>query len=93
MLDVHSPTTCDIYMPEARQSLANVQQSQLETAVPRAPMSRVLLVKGPHARQQARLLERGPDGIVTVQLLGDFSVLSVRFDDVAEYVGDQGEDE
>lgn len=93
VLDVRSPTSCDIYLAEARETIAGVHQSQLETVVPRAQMARVLLVRGPLARQQAKLLDRGSEGVATVQLLEDFSVLSVRHDDIAEFVGEPGEDE
>ena len=92
-MDVRSPTSCDIYIPEARETVSNVHQRQLETAVPRGHLARVLLLQGPHAHQQAKLLERGSDSTVTVQLLADFTVVSAGFDDVAEYVGPEGEDE
>ena len=90
---MRTPTSCDIFLPETRETIADVQQHQLETAVPRTHHARVLLLRGAHARQQGRLLQREADGSVTVQLLSDFTIMSVGFDDVAEYVGDQGEDE
>lgn len=93
ILDVRTPTTCDIHVSESRETIAGVSHNSLETAVPHAAMSRVLLLQGPHARQQAKLLERSADGAVTVQLLSDFSVVIVGLDDVAEYVGPEGEDE
>jgi hypothetical protein len=49
---------------------------------------------GEHRGQRARLLKRNTEtAAAAVQLTEDFSVLKVSFDDIAEFVGEAGEDE
>lgn len=44
--------------------------------------------------QRARLLKRNAEtAAAAVQLVSDFSVVKVSFDDIASYVGEAGEDE
>ncbi len=72
----------------------DLKQSQLETVVPSAEGTRVLIVGGKLRGSRARLLQRNTEsGLAAVQLLGDFSVHKLSMDDVAEFVGDADFDE
>lgn len=56
--------------------------------VPKEGAAKVMLLTGPHARQLATLLKKS-GGAAAVQLLSDFSVLQVMYEEIAEYVGEQ----
>ena len=88
---------------EPSASLSGVRASSLETAVPRAPGSAVVVVEGPHRGRRGRLLSRtdgggGAGGSVsssssrgTVQLRGDLEVVQLPLDWFAEAAGGGGE--
>jgi len=72
-----------------------VTQAMVETALPK-PGGSVLVVKGKHRGRRGRLLERDSrKDRAVVQLNGDFSVCTLRFDDLSEWAGtaDEAEDE
>lgn len=52
----------------------------------------MLVLVGPHRMRRGRLLERhSSEARAIVQLSGDLQVVEMSFDDVAEWVGGQGE--
>ena len=72
-------------------SLSGVRASSLETAVPRAPGSAVVVVAGPHRGRRGRLLARGRsegggggEDSGEVQLRGDLEVVRLPLDWFAE---------
>ena len=94
MVDVHSPTTCNLHLAETNETITDVSQAQLETVVPRSEGSRVLVVRGVSRGERARLLSRNATaGAAAVQLTGDLTVHKVGFDDISEYVGEYGDEE
>jgi ribosomal protein L24 len=69
--------------------MGQVHQRQLETVVPKAEGSRVLIVAGAKRGSRGRVLKSNSEAqAAAVQLLSDLSVHKVMFDDMAEYVGD-----
>lgn len=55
-------------------------------------MTQVVFVAGEHRGQRAKLMDRSvKTGAAAVQLLSNFDVVRVAFDDIAEYVGDDEE--
>ena len=94
VVDVPQPTTCSLVVAESRESVAGVQQSQVETVVPKEAGQRLLVLAGKLRGQRARLLSRDSGAAsVRLQLTADFSVHELGFDDVSEYVGEAGEEE
>lgn len=68
--------------------LEGLSTRQLETVVPRAPESLLMVVRGGQCGQVGELLERDARHCrVTLQLLPDREVTRLDFDDVCEYVG------
>ena len=54
--------------------------------MPKEGTSKVMVLTGPHAHQVATLLKKN-GGAAAVQLLSDFSLLQVMYDDISEFVG------
>ena len=87
-----SPTQCSVYI-EGRGSV-DAAQHELETVVPRREGSRILVVSGNLRGHRAKLLQRNVDsGQAAIQLTEDFSICKLSFDEIAEFVGDFGEEE
>jgi G patch domain/KOW motif-containing protein len=83
-----------VRIDDSGETVQGVRESQLETLVPKGQGIRVLILAGEHRGQKARLLQRNADtGAAAVQLVADFSVVKLSLDDVAEYVGPEGDDE
>lgn len=58
------------------------------------PIGQVIFLAGEHRGQRAKLLHRNVKaGAAAVQLLADYEIVKVAFDDIAEYVGDAHEEE
>ena len=90
--DVWSPTSCSIQLDSG--SRVDADQQELETVVPRREGARILVVAGKLRGHRAKLLQRDSErSQATIQLTEDFSVSEVSFDEVAEFVGDFGEEE
>ncbi|KDD73115.1 hypothetical protein H632_c2521p0, partial [Helicosporidium sp. ATCC 50920] len=88
LVDVKTPTLCDIVLEGSHELVPDVAQSALETAVPSRPGASVLVVLGSQRGQPGRLLERRTgDGLAVVQVHADMRVRKVYLDQVAEYVG------
>lgn len=60
--------------------------------MPKAEGARVLLLRGEHEGQRARLLQKGSQA-AAVQLLSDYAIIKIGLDDLAEYAGDAHEEE
>lgn len=87
-----SPTLCTVLLDSGRR--VDAHQHQLETIVPRKEGSRVLVVSGKLRGQRAKLLQRNAEhSQAAIQLTEDFSVCKVSFDEIAEFVGDLGDEE
>ncbi|XP_065182977.1 G-patch domain and KOW motifs-containing protein-like [Sycon ciliatum] len=85
--DVLSPTLC-VCRSDSGTVLENVEQSMLETVVPRESMAPVMVVAGEYRRQLGRLLSRDRNSCeAVVQLYPDFEIAQCTFDEVCEYVG------
>ncbi|KAK9830438.1 hypothetical protein WJX72_011748 [[Myrmecia] bisecta] len=94
IVDVHQPTVCTLYRADTNESFDHVRQSQLETVVPKAEGARVMVVAGEFKGHRAKLVKRSSQSAAAaVQLLSDFTIQKVSFDDISEYVGDAGEEE
>lgn len=95
IIDVHAPTTCSLHFPETNETVDNVQQSQLETVIPRKEGSRVLILAGPSRGQKAWLLKRNAEsGAAAVRpTMHPDCILRLAFDSLSEYVGAMGEEE
>lgn len=90
--DVMSPTLCTVVLDSG--SPVDAYQSELETIVPKKEGARVLVVGGKLRGQRAKLLQRNAEhSQAAIQLTEDFSVLKVSFDEIAEFVGDLGQEE
>ena len=67
-----------------------LEQSQLETVVPKKEGARVMIVGGRLRQRLATLLKKNNDtGLAAVQLLDELSVEKLSLDDIAEYVGEE----
>ncbi|MCO5561985.1 hypothetical protein L7F22_015611 [Adiantum nelumboides] len=87
VVDVVSPSLCDIQMDEGGKIIERVKQEYLETALPKRG-GRVLVVGGKYRGQIGRLQERDSEkGIGFVQMEDDYKVHSLDLDHLAEYVG------
>lgn len=66
-----------------------LEQSQLETVVPKKEGARVMIVGGQLRQRLATLLKKNNEtGLAAVQLLDELSVEKLSLDDIAEYVGE-----
>jgi len=91
VVDVLTPGVCMLRLDADGTAgatlLEDVPQRALETLVPKKA-GRVLLLSGRHRGVRAKLLSRDADaGSAHVQLLTDFSMLTLPLDAMAEYVG------
>jgi len=66
--------------------------SQVETVLPKRAGAPVLVVGGEYKLRRGTLVERNTkEARAVLQLSGDFELVTVGFDDVAEYVGPEEE--
>ncbi|KAI5062890.1 hypothetical protein GOP47_0021437 [Adiantum capillus-veneris] len=87
VVDVVSPSLCDIRTDDGGRIIEKVKQEHLETALPKRG-GRVLVVGGKYRGQIGRLQERDPEkGMGLVQMEDDSEVLSLDLDHLAEFVG------
>ncbi|KAM7263774.1 hypothetical protein ACFE04_001457 [Oxalis oulophora] len=88
VLDVIDPTTCDICIDETKEIIQSVDQEYLETALPKRG-GPVLVLSGKHKGVFGSLVEKDLDRETGVVRDADsHSLLSVKLDHIAEYVGD-----
>ncbi|GJN30911.1 hypothetical protein PR202_gb19257 [Eleusine coracana subsp. coracana] len=88
VVDVVGPTTCDIMMDDGSELVQGVEQDMLETVLPRTN-GRVLVLYGKHKGVYGHLIEKNSaheTGVVEDADTKD--MIRVRYDQIAEYVGD-----
>nr|XP_033778086.1 G-patch domain and KOW motifs-containing protein isoform X2 [Geotrypetes seraphini] len=87
--DVLTPDTC-ICRTEDGQILDGIRESMLETVIPKAEDSWIMVVLGPHRGQVGRILRRDKEkSRALVQLQRDeVNVLKLCFDAICHYVGE-----
>jgi hypothetical protein len=67
-------------------------QSQLETVVPKAKGTALIVLHGEHKARHARLLEKRSTA-AAIQLTDNMDIITEVLDNLAEFVGDmEGED-
>ena len=54
--------------------------------IPKEGTNKVMVLTGPHAHQVATLMKKN-GGAAAVQLLSDFSLLQVMYEEISEFVG------
>ncbi|GAB2296027.1 hypothetical protein Dimus_030166 [Dionaea muscipula] len=88
VVDVVGPTICDISMDETKELVQGVGQNILETALPRRG-GPVLVLLGNHKGVYGSLVERDMERETgVVQDADTHELLSVKLEQIAEYVGD-----
>ncbi|KAI7838635.1 hypothetical protein COHA_007562 [Chlorella ohadii] len=94
IVDVKAPTVCDVFIDDLKESVLDLQQSQLETVVPATEGTPVLVLAGSLRGKRGRLLKRNTEtGLAAVQLASDFSLHKLPLDDISEWVGPADWDE
>eukprot|EP00965_Chrysotila_dentata_P246879 6207414-Pleurochrysis_carterae.AAC.3 len=80
-------------MDDDGQLVEGLKMEQVETVLPKG-QGAVLVVQGEHRLRRGRLLERDSKKTkAIVQLSGDFEVVECSYDDIAEWVGEEVDDE
>ena len=93
VLDVTEPKKCDVLLDEGSKRLNGVEQSALETVVPKAKGTKLLAVRGGSRGRVCSLVQRSAaEGKATVQFLQDLSFGEMGLDDICEYTGQEEED-
>ncbi|XP_062210602.1 protein MOS2-like [Phragmites australis] len=88
VVDVVGPTTCDIMMDDGSELVQGVEQDMLETVLPRTN-GRVLVLYGKHKGVYGHLIEKNSEEETGVVKDADTKdMVRVRYDQIAEYVGD-----
>ncbi|KAM5196990.1 G-patch domain and KOW motifs-containing protein isoform 1-T1 [Hipposideros larvatus] len=91
--DVLSPDTCVCRTDEGR-VLEGIREDMLETLVPKAEGSRVMVVLGPLSGRVGRLLSRDKvRSKAVVQLRRENRLVELHYDAVCEYMGPSDSDE
>uniref|UniRef100_A0A0A9DCQ1 Protein MOS2, putative n=1 Tax=Arundo donax TaxID=35708 RepID=A0A0A9DCQ1_ARUDO len=88
VVDVVGPTTCDIMMDDGSELVQGVEQDMLETVLPWTN-GRVLVLYGKHKGVYGHLIEKNSEeetGLVEDADTKD--MIRVKYDQIAEYVGD-----
>lgn len=87
IVKVTSPMVCDVYFKDLGKVVHDIDESMLETAVPSAKDTPVLVLAGAYKGRKGRVLDRDlSKDTVRVQLSSDMSIHTFALDDVAEYV-------
>ncbi|QDZ22201.1 G-patch domain-containing protein [Chloropicon primus] len=93
VVDVVEPHRCDVVLDEDGKRMNGVSQSCLETVVPKAKGTKLLVVKGGSRGRVCTLVKRMTSrGKATVHFLQDLSIAELSLDDVCEYTGQEEED-
>jgi G patch domain/KOW motif-containing protein len=88
ILDVVGPYKCDISMDESRELIQAVDQEFLETAIPRRD-GLVTVLYGRHKGVYGNLVDKNMENeIGVVQDSDNHSLITVRLEQIAEYVGE-----
>lgn len=82
------PHTSQYFERVSVSCVQDVRQSQLESVVPAAEGTPLLILHGKLKGRLGRLLQRSTtSGMAAVQLVSDFSVHKLPLDDISEYCG------
>lgn len=85
VLDVITPTSCDLVLDEGSRHVSDVDQDLLETVIPRNPGSPVQILRGEYKGERGDFVSKDSSrGTTTIQLGIDYSVKTFSMDDVAE---------
>ena len=88
VLDVKSPTVCDVFVDDFNEVFQDLHQSQMETSVPRKEGSTVKIVAGRFKGRVGQLLHRSKHSeYVALQINDEDEVKKLHLDDIAEYRG------
>ncbi|KAL5209954.1 hypothetical protein ABZP36_005577 [Zizania latifolia] len=88
VLDVVGPTTCDIIMDDRFELVQGVEQDMLETVLPHTN-GLVLLLDGEHKGMCGYLVEKNSkEETGVVELADTKDIIRVKYDQIAEYIGD-----
>ncbi|XP_020574264.1 protein MOS2-like, partial [Phalaenopsis equestris] len=88
VVDVVSPTTCDIKMDESGKLVQGIDQEILETALPKRGGS-VLVLYGKHKNVYGSLVEKDSEKVTgLVRDANSHALINVPLEQIAEYVGD-----
>lgn len=86
--DTSGACTFAVRLDGSPRLVEGLRVSQVETVLPKSAGAAVLVVGGPHRMRRGRLVERHTrDARAVLQLTGDFELVTVNFDDVAEWAG------
>ncbi|KAE8793831.1 Protein MOS2 [Hordeum vulgare] len=88
IVDVVGLTTCDIVMDDGSELVQGVERDMLETVLPRTN-GRVLVLYGKHKGVYGHLVEKNSEAEPEVVEDADTKdMVRVKYDQIAEYVGD-----
>ncbi|XP_066388349.1 protein MOS2-like [Miscanthus floridulus] len=88
VVDVVSPTTCDVVMDDGLRLVQGVEQGMLETVLP-PTNGLVLVLYGEHRGVRGRLVEKNAEEEVgLVEDLDTKGMIRVGYDQMAEFTGD-----
>ncbi|KAG0551895.1 hypothetical protein BDA96_01G462600 [Sorghum bicolor] len=88
VVDVVSPTTCDVVMDDGSRLVQGVEQDMLETVLPRTN-GLVLVLYGKHRGVRGRLVQKNAEEEVgLVEDVDTKGVMRVGYDQMAEFTGD-----
>ncbi|KAL5217601.1 hypothetical protein ABZP36_018285 [Zizania latifolia] len=88
VLDVVGPSACDIIMDDWSELVQEVEQDMLETVLPRTN-GLVLLLDGEHKGICGCLVEKNSkEETGLVELADTKDIICVKYDQIAEYIGD-----
>jgi len=91
VVDVCGADAFSVRLEEGGKLVEGLRTAAVETVLPKGPGA-VMVLRGKHRLRKGRLLERDTKRArAMVQLAGDFEVIELSFDDVAEWVGPAGE--
>eukprot|EP00897_Mesotaenium_endlicherianum_P004054 jgi/Mesen1/3677/ME000202S02766 len=87
ILDVTTPTTCDVIVADSRELVKDLRQGMLETALPKTG-GQVMVLRGEHKGQRGELLKKNSETeSAVVQLEDTLEMVVLSLDDLAEHVG------
>jgi len=86
--DVVSQSAFIVVMEENGQLVEDVHESDVETVIPKAGGRVLVLKSADHKGEIGKVLEKDVSkAVAIVQLEGDAEILTLSFDDIAEYLG------
>ena len=94
VVDVTTPTSCELQMEDGGRIVSGVQQGALETVIPKRTGGRIIALSGPRRGEKGKLLTRDKEReLASVQFLSDGAIEMLPLDVIAEFVGQAEDDE